>query len=414
MHTTEPLTRRRLLGLTPTPARQPGPARQLVFQPRRGPAGDVLVCIFLRGGADGLHLIAPCGDEGYYRERPRLAVPRPDDRRVPPERRGVELDGFFALNPKLAPLLGPYRAGRLAVAHAVGSPDRTHSHFEAMATMECGAGASGSAATGWLGRHLQSMPGSSSPLRALALGDTLPRSLDGALGATAVPSLDAFRLAAPAGWSEGFRATLAAMYEEAGGPLRDAGRETIRLLQALERLQPDRYRPERGAHYPTTDFGRALAQIAQLVKAELGLEVACLDLGGWDSHISQDSLLDGLMTGLASGLAAFDADLRERMDRVTVVVMTEFGRRVRENGGLGTDHGQGTCFLLLGDGIRGGRVIADWPGLHPDQLDGPGDLRGTIDYRDLLAEVVARRLRNPAWRHVFPELEPEFRAVCHG
>jgi uncharacterized protein (DUF1501 family) len=235
-----------------------------------------------------------------------------------------------------------------------------------------------------------------------------------------VPSLEAFRLALPAGWSPGFRTALAGLYEEAQGPVADAGRETLQLLRALEQLDPARYRPAGSARYPDTDFGRGLRQIAQLIRAELGLEVACLDLGGWDSHIAQETLLDGLMRDLAGGLAALHADLGETgsrggvpfLDRVTVVVMSEFGRRVRENGGLGTDHGRGTCFWLMGGGIAGGRVLADWPGLSGDLLEGPGDLRVTIDYRDLLAEVVARRLRNPSWARVFPEYRPRFRGLC--
>src|SRR5262249_18116531 len=198
-------------------------------------------CIFLRGGADGLHLVAPYGDAAYYAERPRIAVARPDDRRAPRERRGVALDGFFALHPALAPLQEAYRAGHLAIVHAVGSPDQSRSHFEAMATMERGVGDGSTATAGWLGRHLETAPGSArggrsspSPLRALAIGDTLPQSLEGALGATAVPSLAAFRLALPAGWSPGFRAALVGLYEAEHGPVADAGRETLQLLRSLE------------------------------------------------------------------------------------------------------------------------------------------------------------------------------------
>jgi uncharacterized protein (DUF1501 family) len=409
MNKDTPLSRRRFLGLG-----KPAVSRRMLFQPRSGPAGDVLVCLFLRGGADGLHLVAPYGDPAYYAQRPRLAVPRPDDSRVPAAQRGVALDDFFVLNPTLAPLREVYRAGRLAIVHAVGSPDQTRSHFEAMETMERGVGDGSTMATGWLGRHLQTAAGNSrSPLRALAIGDTLPQSLEGVLGATAVHSLDQFRLSLPAAWSSGFRAALAELYEGAAAPMAEAGQETLKLLGALERLQPDRYRPDSGAQYPESDFGHGLQQIAQLIKAELGLEVACLDLGGWDSHISQGPLLEGLMSDLGRGLAAFHADLDERIDRVTVVVMSEFGRRVRENGGLGTDHGRATCFWLMGGGIAGGRVVADWPGLEEDRLEGPGDLRVTVDYRDLLAEVVARRLRNPAWASVFPEYQPTFRGICH-
>jgi uncharacterized protein (DUF1501 family) len=280
-----------------------------------------------------------------------------------------------------------------------------------METMERGVSDGSRATTGWLGRHLETAESRPSPLRALAIGETLPQSLEGALGASAIRSLDAFRLALPAGWSDGFRATLAALYDAESGPLADAGRETFQLLRAMERLDPVGTRPAGGARYPESDFGRGLRQVAQLVKGQVGLEVACLDLGGWDSHIGQETLLDGLTRELGEGLAAFHADLGERIDRVTVVVMSEFGRRVRENGGLGTDHGRATCFFLMGGGIRGGRVLADWPGLHPDRLEGPGDLKVTLDYRDLLAEIVARRLGNPHWATVFPGYEARFRGV---
>jgi uncharacterized protein (DUF1501 family) len=407
------MTRRQMLGLSHPPLPGPEVKRKLLFQPQAGPAGDVLVCVFLRGGADGLHLVAPYGDSAYYAQRPRIGVPRPDDRRAPMSQRGVALDGFFALNPALAPLHAAYQAGHLAVVHAAGSPDQTRSHFSAMETMERGVGNGASSGTGWLGRHLQSLPGhGASPLRALAIGEYLPQSLEGSLGASAIPSLDAFRLSLPASWSSSFQAGLASLYDAATGPIADAGRETRRLLNALEQLSPDRYHPEGGARYPATEFGRGMAQIAQLVKAELGLEVACLDLGGWDSHIGQEPLLAGLMPDLAGSFAAFHADLGRHLDRVTVVAMSEFGRRVRENGGLGTDHGRATCLWLMGGGINGGRVIADWPGLAEERLEGPGDLRVTIDYRDVLAEVVARRLRNPAWANVFPGYRPTFRHLC--
>ena len=407
------LSRRQMLGLGhPLPSDR-SVGRRMLFRPRDGPAGDVLVCLFLRGGADGLHLVAPFGDPAYYAQRPRIAVPRPDDTRVPAAQRGVALDGFFALNPALAALQEVYRAGHLAVVHAAGSPDQTRSHFSAMETMERGVANGATAGTGWLGRHLQTAPGGSrSPMRALAIGDSLPQSLEGALGATAIHSLNEFRLSLPAMWTESFHAALAGLYDEAQGPLAEAGRETRRLLHALEDLQPDRYRPEGGARYPDSDFGRGLAQIAQLIKAELGLEVACLDHSGWDSHVAQEPVLDGLMRDLAGGLAAFHADLGARIDRVTLLAMSEFGRRARENGGLGTDHGRATCFWLLGGGIHGGRVVADWPGLEGARLEGPGDLRVTIDYRDLLAEVVARRLRSPAWTEVFPDYAPTFHGLC--
>lgn len=378
------------------------PARRLVFAPAGGPAGDTLVVIFLRGGMDALHTVPPCGEPAYYRQRPTLAVPGPG-----PSGAAVDLDGRFALHPTLSPLRELYRAGHLAVVHACGSPDTTLSHFEAMQTMERGVSDGGTTASGWLTRHLRSSaPRSESPLRALAFGSVLPKSLQGTPGATAVRSLTEFRLQAPAEWGPGFRAGLAALYSEGEDAAATAGRAALRLLTRLEQLDPARYRPTGGAAYPAGEFGDALRQTAQLIKADLGLEAACVDLGGWDSHVAQPTLLDGLMRQLAAGLHAFHTDLADHLRRVTVVAMSEFGRRVHENSGLGTDHGRGTAMLLLGGAVRGGRVYGRWPGVAPDELDRDGNLQVTTDYRDVLAEVVRARLRNPHLAEVFPGHAP--------
>ncbi len=385
-------------------------APRLVFRPRRGPAGDVLVCVFLRGGMDGLHVVAPHGDSDYYRQRPTLAIAEPRGTAKPS--RLVDLDGFFGLHPTLAPLHGPYQAGHLAIVHACGTPDTTRSHFEAMETMERGVDKGALAASGWLGRHLQSLDtGNRSPMRAIALGDMVPQSLQGAMGAVAVSSLAQFRLAAPPAWSERFRATLTALYSRGDDPVCSWGSETLDLLKSTEKLDPQTYRPQGGARYPEGEFGDRLKQFAQLIKAEVGLEVACLDLGDWDSHVGQGPYIENKLQALGRGLAAFHADLGERMRRVTLVAMSEFGRRVHENSGLGTDHGRATCMFVLGGGIRGGRVVRDWPGLASDRLEGPGDLRVTIDYRDVLGEIVARRLRNPRLDQVFPRHRCQPRGV---
>lgn len=378
------------------------PAHRLAFRPEVGPRGDVLVTIFLRGGMDGVHAVPPHGDPQFRAQRPTLAPPDPG-------KPGgiVDLNGQFGLHAELAPLSELYRARRLAVVHACGSPDRTLSHFEAMQTMERGVDDGNSVASGWISRHLASTDGhSSSPLRALAFGDVLPKSLQGSTSAMAVRSLSEFRLPVPDGWS-GFRSTLSALYggEDAANT---AGRETLRLLGSLEKLDPNQYKPEAGAVYPKTDLGRRMSQVAQLIKAEVGLEIAALDLGGWDAHVAQETLMVPLMRELAGAMHAFHSDLGERMRRVTVVAMTEFGRRVHENSGLGTDHGRASAMFLLGGSVRGGQVYGTWPGLADGQLDHDGDLRVTTDYRQILGEIVERRLGNQNLAQVFPGFTPSY------
>lgn len=385
------VSRRELLG---GPFR---PGRRLVFQPGSGPRRDVLVSLFLRGGMDGLHAVPPYTERAWRDARPTLRLPEPG------QVGGiVDLDGRFGLHPKLAPLQPLFQSKQLALVHACGSPDSTLSHFEAMQTMERGVSDGNSTATGWITRHLNCSPfPSTSPLRALAIGDVLPKSMQGSLSAMAVRSITDFRLAVPGEWT-GFRSHLAALYARGADAAQVAGRETLALLSDLEKLDPGRYTPQGGAVYPDTGLGNALKQVAQLIKAEVGLEIAALDLGGWDSHVAQVKLMDPLLEELAASLAAFHADLGARMRNVTLLAMSEFGRRVHENSGLGTDHGRGTVLFALGGGIRGGRVYGSWPGVAEGQTDRDGNLRVTTDYRQVLGEVVEKRLGNPAVREVFP------------
>jgi uncharacterized protein (DUF1501 family) len=378
----------------------PGPRRR---------QGDVLVVVFLRGGADGLNIVVPHGEDAYHRARPTIGLGRPGSGSV------LNLDGFFGFNPALGPLLPLYREGQLAVVHACGSQDRSRSHFEAMATMERGiADQRTGAASGWLARHLDSTElEEDSPLRAVAFGDVMPESLRGATQATVVRSLSDLRLAVPGGASKeaALRSALAGLYAHGRDAVAQAGRETLDVLSALNRMDPARYRPSGGAAYPPSDLGNGLKQVAALIRSEVGLEVACLDKGGWDTHVAEGGTTGwlGLLLGdLARSLAAFSTDVGGEMERVIVLVMSEFGRRVQENSGLGTDHGRGTCMLAMGGGIRGGKVYARWPGLEDAQLEAPGDLRVTTDYRDVLAEILVRRLQNERLSAVFPGYSPRF------
>ncbi len=386
---------------------------QVAFQPARTERrGDVLVVLFLRGGADGLNIVVPYGEDAYYRNRPTLAIPAPSDRRRSTAERAIALDGIFALHPALKPLYSLYAEGKLALIHACGSAEKSRSHFEAMSAMERGvAEAKEGVGSGWIARHLLSVPRKgSSPLRAVALGNVLPASLRGTTDVVVLQTLSDYRLAMPKGagitHAEELQQTLRQMYAGQGRDgARQAAQDTLQVLQALQQMNPARYQPASGAAYPDTDLGRGLKQVAMLIKSQVGLDVACLDKGGWDTHVAQGSTsgwMTGNLTDLAQSLSAFVRDMGDGMKSVSLVVMTEFGRRVRENSGLGTDHGRAGAMLLIGGNVRGGKVLTRWPGLEPHQLEEPGDLRVTTDYRQVLAELVQKRLGNPNVSRVFP------------
>ncbi len=371
--------------------------------PHVGPAGDTLVCIFLRGGADGLNMVVPHGDDEYYSHRPIIGIPRPDDNGAS-DGRTKDLDGFFGLHPALAPLHDIYAAGDMAFIHATGSPDETRSHFEAMDLMERGATENGDY-TGWLARHLATLDsGNSSSLRAVGLGDMLPASLTGAVSSTALQSIADYHLGGRPERVGQMTRLLQTLYEQNQDMLTVAAQQTFASIEVLSQIDTAGY-VANGRAYQENEFGQAMRLVAQLIKADVGVEVACIDLGGWDTHVAQGGTVGsmaGLLAELAEGLAAFYEDLQAQMDGVTVVVMSEFGRRLQENGGLGTDHGHGNMMMVLGGGINGGRVYANWPGLHDEQLVGPGDLAVTIDYRDVLGELIQKRLNNPLLPDIFP------------
>lgn len=354
--------------------------------------GKVLVDIFLRGGMDGLNVVVPYGEDAYYRLRPGLKIAKKDL---------LDLNGFFGLNPSLSPLLPFYREGHMALLHAVGSDDQTRSHFEAMSAMERGLPKSSSgSSSGWLARHLETTPSdAATPLRAVALGATMPDSLKGATQAVAMETVTDYRLSTD---DDGFRTALADLYGSHRDPYGEAGHATLEVLQTLRRLDPKSYKSE--VVYPTSDLATSLKQVAFLIKAGVGVEVAALDRGGWDTHVAQAQWLALNLDDLGKSLAAFYQDLGHEAARVTIVVQTEFGRRAAENSGLGTDHGRASTMFVMGGAVKGGKVYADWPGLEDRQLEPPGDLRVTTDYRRPLAEILAYH-GNPDAASVFPGFE---------
>lgn len=357
------------------------------------PHDRTLVVIFLRGGADGLTLVAPVADDAYHRARPTLRVA---------ETEGIRLDDVFALHPRLAPLAPLWTAGELAIIHSVGSEDATRSHFEAQDLMEHG----GTTTGGWLGRFLRYRAlAQRGALSAVAFGTELPAALGGAPSAIVLQSLGTFSLGDGA---QGMLRALAGLYALERNALGETARETVNALHRLERLV-NAPRPITATDYPRDDFGEALRQTAQLVRAGVGLEAATIDLGGWDSHFTQRQLIEPAMDRLARGLAAFRRDLGPDMARTTVIVMTEFGRRLAENSALGTDHGRGSVMFALGGGVRGGRgVLGGWPGLGADILEGPGDLPVRTNYRNVLAPILSSMAEQSVVARAFPgfALEP--------
>jgi len=375
----------------------------------RRPAADqrTLVSVFLRGGADMLNVVVPHGDDLYYKLRPTLSIGRPSTAGG-----AIRLDDFYGFHPKLAPLIPAYREGRLAIIQSAGSDNPTGSHFEAQDQMEHGESYGKAIGGGWLGRHLRSRPGpAATPFSAVSIGPTLPESLRGAITASAIESLDELRVNAPTGDAQSLIQALSQMYGPGAGMLSGPGRETLKLIEQMDQLRKVDYRPEAGAVYPADDFGSGLRQIARLIKAEVGLEVAAIDLGGWDTHFFQGSATGqqaDLIDTLGRGLAALDTGLGRYRDRVAIVVMTEFGRRAYENTSLGTDHGRGFAMMVISAGINGGRVIGDWPGLAEEEpWPGPGGIKINYDYRSVLTEVVSGLLGNSSSSSVFPGFDPQ-------
>ena len=361
-----------------------------------------LIAIFQRGAVDGLSVVVPFGDAEYYRARPSIAIAQPGAN----DRSAVDLDGFFGLNPRLRPLAPLWASRQLAIVHACGSPNATRSHFDAQDYMETGTPGVKSTGDGWLNRYLQSRRvEQASPFRAVSLTGQLPRMLQGPSPAVAMSQIGQFAIRA--GQESGAaNSSFEALYASAADVvLKGTGREAFDALKMLKTADPSSYTPASGAEYPRSAFGQALKQIAQLTKANLGVEVAFADLGGWDTHINQGAAQGQLATRLddfARGIAALTTDLGDRMEDTVVLTMSEFGRAVSENGNRGTDHGHGNAMLVIGGGVRGGHVFGKWPGLAVPQRYEGRDLAVTTDFRDVFAEIVVRHLGVTDAKPIFP------------
>jgi uncharacterized protein (DUF1501 family) len=366
-----------------------------------GPAADsrkTLVVIFQRGGADGLNLVVPYGDTAYYDYRPSISIPAPT--------RGgggaIDLDGFFGLNPDLQPLVSLYSSGDLGIINAVGSPDTGgRSHFQAQDFMESAAPGDKTVSTGWLNRYLQAAPDPErKPLRATAIGEVLPKALRGPAPAMTLGGLNMLGLMGIDMYESMYSSDTNAL-------LSGTAREMFEAVKQLKSLNPAQYAPAAdvvygGANNPAS-LGNALMQVAQLIKANVGLQVAFVDVsGGWDTHAGQADRLPNLLRAFSQAIAAFHKDLGDRMEDVVVLTMSEFGRTARENGNGGTDHGHANVMFVSGGPVKGGKVYGKWPGLGREQLNEDRDLALTTDFRDVLAELLVRHLGCQKPDAIFP------------
>src|SRR6266542_325478 len=361
----------------------------------------VLIAIFQRGALDGLNMVVPFGEQAYYTARPSIAIPRPGQSATDS---AIDLDGFFGLHPRMMPLRRLWDGRQLAIVHACGSPDATRSHFDAQDYMESGTPGVKSTEDGWLNRYLKAkQEEQSTPFRAVAMAAQMPRTLQGTAPAVAMTQIQQFGLKSGAAAASSFESQYAAA---ADAVLKRTGRDAFDAMRMLQTNNPQSYQPENGAQYPRSGYGEALRQIAQLIKADVGLEVAFAEAGGWDTHVNQGSSigqLAGRLDDFARGIAALARDLGDRMADVVILTMSEFGRAVAENGNRGTDHGHGNAmFVIGGQNIRGGKVYGRWPGLAREQRYDGRDLAVTTDFRSVFGEVVRGHLGVTDTRTIFP------------
>ena len=361
-----------------------------------------LVVIFQRGAADGLNIVVPHGEAQYYAMRPSINIPR---------NAVIDLDGFFGLHPSLAPFQPLWQQHHLAIVHAAGSPDPSRSHFDAQDFMEAGTPGVKSTEDGWLNRALRNMPqpAQKSAFEAIAMGPSIPRILSGTEPAIAMNNINDFSVGGRNQKASPAATAFEAMYDHSADTvLHGTAEETFEAVKMLKSTDPSKYKPAPGADYPKGRFGDSLRQLAQLIKANLGVQVAFADIGAWDHHVNEgatDGQIANVLRDFSQSLAAFWTDLGDLGEDTVVVTMSEFGRTARENGNRGTDHGHANVMFVLGGPVRGGKVYGRWPGLEQSQLYEGRDLALTTDFRQVVGEAVARHMGNKNLNEVFPGYE---------
>ena len=361
-----------------------------------------LVVIFQRGAADGLNIVVPHGEPQYYAMRPSINIPR---------KAVLDLDGFFGLHPSLASFQPLWQQKHLAIVHAAGSPDATRSHFDAQDFMETGTPGLKATEDGWLNRSLHNLPTvpQNSPFRAIALGPSLPRILSGSEPAVAMNNINDFSVGGRSSRPSVAASAFEAMYDHSSDSvLHGTGEETFDAVKMLKAADPGKYTPAAGVNYPKGRFGDSIRQLAQLIKANLGVQIAFADIGGWDHHVNEGAVegqLSNVLTDFSQSISAFWTDLGDLAEDTVVVTMSEFGRTARENGNRGTDHGHANVMFVLGGPVQGGKIYGRWPGLDQSQLYEGRDLALTTDFRQVIGEAVARHMGNKDLASVFPGYE---------
>ena len=366
--------------------------------------GKKLVVIFQRGAADGLNIVVPHREKAYYELRPTIAIP---------QNQVIDLDGFFGLHPAMSPLKPLWDQGHLAVVHACGSPDPTRSHFDAQDFMESGTPGFKATPDGWLNRALAAEDAArrvhkpESAFRAVALGSQIPRTLQGKVPAVAVGNVGDFSVGGQNPAAAPIATSFESMYDQSvNAVLHGTGSETFQAVKMLKATDPGKYTPAPGANYPNGAFGNSLKQIAQLMKANLGVEAAFADIGGWDTHQNQGSVNGQLANRLkefSESIAAFWIDMGDQAENITLASMSEFGRTVHQNGTGGTDHGHANVMFALGGPVHGRKVYGKWPGMGKGQLYEDRDLAITTDFRQVLGEAAFKTLGARNLNIVFPD-----------
>jgi len=383
-----------------------------VFSDKSTGKKKTLVTIFQRGAVDGLNMVIPYGDGDYYSLRPTINIPKTGSVN---QETVIKLDGFFGLHPAMTGFKDLWDKKQLAIVHAVGSPDNTRSHFDAQDYMEAGTPGNKGTKDGWLNRYLQTNADTkASPFRAVSITQQIPRSLLGRSPSVAMSNLNDFAIRA-GNYSQNVQGGFEAIYDQTMNSsknnkdvLKETGEETFEAVNFLKKANPAQYKPENGARYPQSRFGQSMFQIAQLIKAGIGLEIAFAESGGWDTHSNEGSSrgqLANLLHDFSNTIEAFVTDLGSKMDDIVILTMSEFGRTVRENGTRGTDHGHATAMFVVGNSVKGGKVYGEFPGLSSSKLYEGRDLALTTDFRDLFAEVSAKHLGAKDLKKIFPNYE---------
>lgn len=378
----------------------------------------IIIAIFQRGAADGVSMVVPFGDQSYASARPQIALPAP---RNGNQDTAIDLDGFFGLHPALVSFKSIYDAGQLAIVHAVGSIDNTRSHFDAQDYMESATPGRKGTPDGWLNRYMKyNKDAKATPFRSVSMTANMPRTLMGDAPAIAMTNIADFGVRGGQGNATAASSFEALYAQNSSDLLQGTGKDAFDAVKMLKQANPRQYSPANGAVYPRSPFGQSLLQIAQLIKADLGLEVAFADCGGWDTHANQGTSRGQLANRLmdfSQAIAALYKDLGDRMNNIVILTMTEFGRTIRQNGSGGTDHGHASALFALGGPVKGGKVYGKWPGLANDQLYEGRDLALTTDFRDVFAEIAARHMKAANLNSIFPGFNSSpsnFRGLIRG